>query len=69
MCNTGKNSNTSQFFFVLDGKKCDKLSGKHVAFGEVVEGFDIIDEIEKCGTADDEGKPVVKVCIADCGVL
>lgn len=33
---TGKNSNTSQFFITLD--KVPKLSGKHVIFGQVVAG-------------------------------
>ena len=39
--NTGKNSNTSQFFFTLDA--LPKLNGKHVIFGEILAGFDILE--------------------------
>jgi|EP00505_MAST-04D_sp_SCG-Rhode-Island_P001024 peptidylprolyl isomerase len=66
MCNTGKNTNTSQFFFTF--VPCPKLDGKHVVFGEVVEGIDVLDAIEAAGSAG-EGKPTVPVIIADCGVL
>lgn len=33
MCNNGKNTNTSQFFFAF--APLPKLTGKHVVFGEV----------------------------------
>jgi len=39
MGNSGKNSNTSQFFFVFGPQK--QLDGKHVVFGEVVEGMEV----------------------------
>lgn len=45
MANSGKNSNTSQFFFTLAAvPQCD---GKHVVFGRVVEGLDILHRISK----------------------
>ena len=69
MCNTGKNSNTSQFFFSL-GPTTKKLTGKHVVFGRIVEGMDVLDLIETAGgTAADDGKPMVAVQIVDCGLL
>jgi len=69
MCNQGKNSNTSQFFFSL-GESTAKLTGKHVVFGEVVEGMEVLDRIEDAaGTSLDDGKPSVTVIIADCGLL
>jgi Cyclophilin type peptidyl-prolyl cis-trans isomerase/CLD len=41
--NSGKNSNTSQFYMTLaPAPKCD---GKHVVIGEVVEGLDILKRI------------------------
>lgn len=67
MCNNGKNSNTSQFFFGL--APLPKLTGKHVVFGEIVEGMDVVDAIEAAGTEDTEGKPTVPVIIVGSGVL
>ncbi|KAG1678895.1 hypothetical protein FOA52_003563 [Chlamydomonas sp. UWO 241] len=44
MANSGKNSNTSQFFFALaPAPQCD---GKHVVFGRVVAGLDIVARID-----------------------
>ena len=67
MCNTGKNSNTSQFFFTL--APCAKLNGKHVIFGEIVEGHEVLDLIEEAGEDGDAGTPSKRVSIADCGVV
>ena len=68
MCNTGKNSNTSQFFFSL-GPATKKLTGKHVVFGRIVEGMEVLDLIEAAGgTSADDGKPRVLVQIVDCGL-
>jgi len=67
MGNTGKNSNTSQFFFALAPQP--KLNGKHVAFGEIVEGWDVLDAIEATATGRDDERPDPSVVVADCGVL
>ena len=45
MGNSGKNSNTSQFFITF--KKTPQCDGKHVVFGEVISGFEVLDAIEK----------------------
>ena len=48
-----------------------KLSGKHVVFGEVVSGFEVLDAIEAAGAETDSangGRPSVEIVIADCGV-
>lgn len=44
-----------------------RLDGKHVVFGEIVEGYDVVEKIEKQGTKS--GTPKAKVVIADCGEL
>ena len=65
MGNSGKNSNSSQFFFPFQAApQCD---GKHVVFGRIVSGLDVLDAAEKYGTT--EGDPTAPICITDCGVF
>lgn len=65
MANSGKDSNSSQFFFTL-ADNLTKLNGKHVVFGQVVEGVDILHRINR-EAASADGSPKVDVVIADCG--
>jgi len=65
MANAGKNTNGSQFFITTI--ITDWLDGKHVVFGEVVEGLNIVKQLEAQGSQS--GAPRTKCVITDCGQL
>merc|ERR1719474_2421945 len=65
MANAGRNTNGSQFFICV--AKTEWLDGKHVVFGSVVEGMDIIKKVEAFGSRS--GKTTAKIVVDDCGEL
>lgn len=65
MANCGPNTNGSQFFITTT--VTDWLDGKHVVFGRVVEGQDIVRRMEACGSQS--GQPNKTVVIEDCGQI
>ena len=65
MANAGPNTNGSQFF--LCTVQTAWLDGKHVVFGSVTKGMDVVKAIEAVGSSS--GKTTKQVVIADCGQL
>jgi peptidyl-prolyl isomerase F (cyclophilin D) len=65
MANAGPNTNGSQFFITT--VKTSWLDNRHVVFGAVVEGMDIVKKVESYGSQS--GKPSKNITIANCGQL
>ncbi|XP_071386493.1 E3 SUMO-protein ligase RanBP2 isoform X6 [Centroberyx affinis] len=65
MANRGRDTNNSQFFITL--KKAEHLDFKHVAFGWVRDGMDVVRQMGELGNKT--GKPSKNIVITDCGQL
>lgn len=65
MANSGPNTNGSQFFICVGN--ASHLDGKHVVFGKVVSGYDIVEIMEEKGSRT--GRTRKRVTILGCGML
>ncbi|KAK5194839.1 Peptidyl-prolyl cis-trans isomerase B [Exophiala xenobiotica] len=66
MANAGKNTNGSQFFITT--AITSWLDGRHVVFGEVLEGYDIVDKIQNVAKGGQD-RPTKAVKIVKSGEL
>jgi peptidylprolyl isomerase len=65
MANSGRNTNGSQFF--INTVKAQWLDGKHVVFGVVLEGVDVVKAIEREGSNGGHVRKLIQ--IQDSGAL
>ncbi|XP_041127454.1 E3 SUMO-protein ligase RanBP2-like isoform X5 [Polyodon spathula] len=65
MANSGRDTNNSQFFITL--KKAEHLDFKHVAFGFVKDGMEVVKKMGTLGAKT--GKPTKKIVIVNCGQI
>jgi peptidyl-prolyl cis-trans isomerase B (cyclophilin B) len=66
MANAGKDTNGSQFFITV--KETPWLDGRHVVFGEVLEGYDVVEVIENTPKGAND-RPATTVTILKSGEL
>jgi cyclophilin family peptidyl-prolyl cis-trans isomerase len=76
MGNTGKNSNGSQFFITLGDSGMPACDKKHVVFGQVISGFEVLDLVGKthqqaieAGRTISGQQPAVDIVVTECGVF
>lgn len=65
MANIGRNTNGSQFF--INFAPISDLNGKHVVFGQIIQGLKVLDKIEMIETW--KNCPIIVLAVSNCGEL
>lgn len=66
MANKGRDTNGSQFFITM--VKARWMDGKHVVFGKVIKGFNIVQKINEAKTLSESSWPTNSITIINCGM-
>ena len=67
MANTGRDTNRSQFFITI--APAPHLDGRHVVFGQVVSGMEVVHLLEAVPVEEKSEKPRLPILIEECGVV
>ena len=69
MANKGKDTNSLHFFIATGKNGAPHLDGKHVAFGQLISGMEVIKCMEHVELDGERPVPMQWIVIVDCGIL
>jgi cyclophilin family peptidyl-prolyl cis-trans isomerase len=67
MANKGKDTNGSQFFITT--RPTPELDNKHVVFGYIIDGYEVLTRLNETFTNKQTDEPIVDCVISDCGII